>query len=85
MTMPNDPFQGSSSVHRYLMALKLNAAIEPLHDWLRGELTYFRDQGYSDDQAHLMVCAEYVSTLGLAKKIPDWQDPNAGKDDDSDG
>ena len=46
---------------------------EPLHDWVIGEVAYFKRNGFSDAEAHMMAAAEYCSGLNFVQKIPDWR------------
>lgn len=47
-----------------LNLMGLGVAVAPLHEWLAGELAYFRSQGYTDREAHAMAAATYLVIFG---------------------
>lgn len=48
------------------MLLQMNDLIEPMHEWLAGQVGYFLAQGYGPDDARVMAAAEFVSAFGNA-------------------
>lgn len=50
----NEPTKGMSEA---LMSLRV--MMEPMHEFLIGEVAYFEGQGFTSEQARMMACAEY--------------------------
>lgn len=50
----SEPVEGMSEA---LMSLRV--MLEPMHEFLLGEVIYFENQGFTSDQARSMACAEY--------------------------
>lgn len=46
------------------LLLGFNQMVQPIRDWLAGQRTYFRSQGYTDDEARAMAAALFVSVFG---------------------
>lgn len=46
------------------MMLGINELIEPMHEWLTGQVHYFLSQGFGPDDAHAMAAAEFVMAMG---------------------
>lgn len=43
--------------------MQLREMLEPMHEFLLGEVAYFEAQGFSPEQAHDMAAAEYCRLL----------------------
>lgn len=55
--------------------LELSAAIEPMHDFLRGQVTYFLSQGFTPKESLGMAAAEFCTIFGSAimrDLPPEW-------------
>jgi hypothetical protein len=56
--------------------MEIAAAMEPMHDFARGQVAYFLAQGYKPAEALAMSAAEFVSIFGanILRELPeDWQ------------
>jgi hypothetical protein len=53
--------------------MALAETIEPMHDFLAGQITYFRSQGFTPQEALAMAAAEFVSIFGTAipRELPE--------------
>lgn len=53
--------------------LELAAAIEPMHEFLAGQVAYFASQGYTPQEALAMSAAEFVTIFGssIGRTLPE--------------
>jgi hypothetical protein len=43
--------------------MSLRVMMEPMHEFLIGEVAYFESQGFTSEQARQMACAEYSKVV----------------------
>lgn len=48
-----------------LALMEIVGQLEPIHEFVMGEVAYFERQGFSAEQSRAMVAAEYTSIFGL--------------------
>lgn len=61
-----------------LALMQLTVAVAPMHEWLAGELHYFRGQGYNDREAHAMATVTYAAVFGSRVYAVDDPDTSSG-------
>lgn len=44
--------------------MNLTDMVAPLHEWLTGEINYFKAQGFTDREAQAMAASTYVTVFG---------------------
>lgn len=58
--------------------IELSVQVQPMHDWLTGQVAYFAAQGFTPQECLAMAACEFVSVFGTA--IPRELPPGWGDD-----
>jgi hypothetical protein len=72
MNSEPDPDADINTTRRSLMYL--SDRVEPIHEWLAGQRTYFLAQGYSSNEARAMAAALFVTVFGTSIRAGECDD-----------
>ena len=60
--------------------MEIAKAIEPMHEFLAGQVAYFASQGFTAQECLAMAAAEFVTIFGVhipRPLPPEWTNPDA--------
>lgn len=50
--------------------LGINEMVQPMHEWLDGQVSYFLGQGFTEAEVKAMAAAEFVTVFGTGITRP---------------
>ncbi len=63
---PGSRLTGRMLIDMRQALLGFNEMVQPMHEWLDGQVSYFLGQGFTDAEARAMAAAEFVTVFGTA-------------------